>query len=228
MTFIADYNCEYRCLQNINLYDAPGSTSLATQTASGRHLIILPDQDRNGQFFRVRLCEDGYIAWLSITDTDKIIPTKEPYQAINYTPTEIVEKIPAIVNFVMSAMSVPNYYLWGGTVAPNYDCSGLIQAGFASQGIWLPRDSYQQEEFTEKINFDQLEIGDLLFFAKIEKISHVALYLGDGNYIHSSGKEQGRNGIGIDSITNINNPISQEYFKQLKTAGRVMKNYQIT
>ena len=98
-------------------------------------------------------------------------------------------------------MQQPNYYLWGGTVAPNYDCSGLMQAAFKSVGVWLPRDAYQQEAFTQSISFEELLAGDLVFFGSDEKATHVGLYLGEGCYIHSSGQKQGRNGIGIDKLS---------------------------
>ena len=123
-------------------------------------------------------------------------------------------------------MTVPNYYLWGGTVAPNYDCSGLIQAAFGTVGIWLPRDSYQQEAFTQSINFEELRSGDLIFFAKSQKVTHVALYLGEGYYIHSSGQEMGRNGIGIDQLSAQGDEVSRAYFQQLRSFGRVVASYQ--
>ena len=66
-------------------------------------------------------------------------------------------------------MQRSNYYLWGGTVRPNYDCSGLMQAAFASVGIWLPRDAYQQEGFTQAITIGELATGDLVFFGTSKK-----------------------------------------------------------
>ena len=121
-------------------------------------------------------------------------------------------------------MAQPNVYLWGGTLGPDYDCSGLVQAAFASVGVWLPRDSYQQEAFTQAIAFDDLQPGDLIFFGA-ERTSHVALSLGGDRYIHSSGKQQGRNGIGIDVLLATGDAVSQAYFQQRRSAGRVMQNY---
>ena len=100
-----------------------------------------------------------------------------------------------------------------------------MQAAFAASGIWLPRDSYQQEAFTQSIE-NQLLPGDLVFFAKAEKVNHVGLYLGDGYYIHSSGKTTGRNGIAIDRLSEQGDEIAKSYYRQFKGAGRVQKNYQ--
>ncbi|HLO52530.1 MAG TPA: NlpC/P60 family protein, partial [Kamptonema sp.] len=67
--------------------------------------------------------------------------------------------------------------------------------------------------------------GDLIFFGTVDKATHVGLYLGQGRYIHSSGKEQGRNGIGIDILSAAGDRVSQAYYQQLRGAGRVVKSY---
>ena len=106
------------------------------------------------------MCEDDYVAWLKLEDVERAgieqqisinhAEIDSPEERLRHRST-IAARIPEIINFTQAAMQVPNYYLWGGTVAPNYDCSGLMQAAFGSQGIWLPRDSYQQEAFVEQI-----------------------------------------------------------------------------
>ena len=215
---------EYRCLINLNLYDSSSCTRLATQAAAGRHLQILSKMPV-GEAFEVRLCEDGYLAWLRVQDLAGLEQAQTRYQDLAVSPDEIQTRIPAVIAFTKAAMQQPNYYLWGGTLAPNYDCSGLMQAAFAASGIWLPRDSYQQADFTQKIEFDQLQPGDLVFFAKAQKVNHVGLYLGDGYYIHSSGRETGRNGIAIDFLLQEGDEIARSYFRQLYSAGRVVRSY---
>jgi cell wall-associated NlpC family hydrolase len=222
-TAIAPAN-EYQCRVNLNLYDSPSCTCLATQAAVGRHLQI-PSRTLVDNAVEVRLCEDGYSGWLPMQDVTGLEPAETPYQPLNLLLTQIQERLPAVIAFTKAAMQQPNYYLWGGTVAPNYDCSGLMQAAFAASGIWLPRDSYQQEAFTQSIE-NQLLPGDMVFFAKAEKVNHVGLYLGDGYYIHSSGKTTGRNGIAIDRLSEQGDEIAKSYYRQFKGAGRVQKNYQ--
>ncbi|HEY9904181.1 MAG TPA: NlpC/P60 family protein, partial [Candidatus Sericytochromatia bacterium] len=58
---------EYQSLVNLNLYDSLSCTSLATQAAAGRHLQILSTTAKENAV-EVRLCEDGYSAWLLIQD----------------------------------------------------------------------------------------------------------------------------------------------------------------
>ncbi|MGB3207659.1 MAG: C40 family peptidase [Crinalium sp.] len=216
---------EYQSVINLNLYDSPSCTSLATQVAAGRHLQILSTTAQKNAV-EVRLCEDGYSAWLLSKDLQHLEPAKTGYSAIAVSAADIQLRIPQIIAFTHNAMQQSNYYLWGGTVAPNYDCSGLMQAAFASVGIWLPRDSYQQEAFTQPISLEQLQPGDLIFFGTPQKTTHVALYLGENHYIHSSGKEIGRNGIGIDQLSEHGDQVSRSYYQQLRRAGRVVESYQ--
>ncbi|MCT7956920.1 NlpC/P60 family protein [Laspinema palackyanum] len=215
---------QYRCRVDLNLYDSPQCEALATQASEGRLLrIVLPPTEGA---VGVKLCEDDYPGWLALTDLENLDLAESPYQAIALDRTHIEPQIPAIIAFTHQAMSVPNEYLWGGTVAPNYDCSGLMQAAFRVAEVWLPRDAYQQEAFTQPIPLDELQAGDLLFFGTPEKATHVGLYLGEGRYIHSSGKKVGRNGIGIDVLgENSDDPVSRNYYQQLRGAGRVLRSY---
>ncbi|MBW4644332.1 MAG: C40 family peptidase [Goleter apudmare HA4340-LM2] len=214
---------EYSCLADLNLYSSPACESLATQAAAGRHLrVTLNHQDAAVEVY---LCEDDYPGWVALGDLGLLQPATLPYQAQSLTESEIKKLLPEVIAFTHKAMQQANYYLWGGTVAPNYDCSGLMQAAFVSVGIWLPRDAYQQEVFTQSISITELAPGDLVFFGTPEKATHVGLYLGDGRYIHSSGKSQGRNGIGIDILSEQGDEVSRSYYQQLRGAGRVVKSY---
>jgi cell wall-associated NlpC family hydrolase len=218
---------EYCCTANLNLYKTPDCKSLVTQAQAGRPLKVLSvGGDANASALAVCLCDDDYPGWLPATSTADLAPTTSPYQPLQRTAADIAAQMHGVIDFAQAAMHKANTYLWGGTVGPNFDCSGLVQAAFASIGVVLPRDSYQQEKFATPVSLERLKLGDLLFFGEGDRTTHVALYLEDGHYIHSSGKEQGRNGIGIDSIRQLDDPVSKIYFQQLKGAGRVTQSYQ--
>ncbi|MBW4508594.1 MAG: C40 family peptidase [Scytonematopsis contorta HA4267-MV1] len=224
-------NDEQVCLTDLNIYSSPKCDSLATQAATGRHLRVTSnyeDEDVETGIktsVQVYLCEDDYPGWLSVSDLSLLQKANVAYHAKLLSEAEIKKLLPDVIGFTHKAMAQPNYYLWGGTVAPNYDCSGLMQAAFRSVGISLPRDAYQQEGFTASINVAELEPGDLVFFGTSEKATHVGLYLGDNTYIHSSGKDKGRNGIGIDVLSEQGDAVSRSYYQQLRGAGRVVKCY---
>jgi cell wall-associated NlpC family hydrolase len=215
---------EYQCLADLNLYDSPECTRLATQAAVGRHLQVT--SNHQDAAVEVYLCEDDYPGWVSVSDLGLLQPATVPYQAATFSEDEIKKLLPNVIAFTHKAMQHNNEYLWGGTLGPNYDCSGLMQAAFASVGVWLPRDAYQQEAFLQAISITELQSGDLVFFGTPQKATHVGLYLGDGRYIHSSGKAQGRNGIGIDVLSEQGDEVSKSYYQQLRGAGRVVKSYE--
>lgn len=210
---------EYICLSNLNLYSQPDCQELATQARKGRYLKILSPEIVS---HTVKVCtvEDQYSAYLHIRNFTELTPAEQPYQPVLMTRKKIETLIPQVIEFAYQSMKVPNYYLWGGTVAPNYDCSGLIQSAFASVGVWLPRDSYQQEEFTSRVDGADLRVGDLIFFGD-SRVNHVALYLGNNKYIHSSGQEIGNNGIGINQLRDDLDQVSRNYYKSLWSYGRV-------
>jgi hypothetical protein len=226
---------EYRARSHINIYDSPKCDRLATQAALGRHLrlVELPLKQSDSEVtldttaVMVRLCEDDYPGWLDLRDVELLEVTEIVYHPLVLSQTQIKkEKLPIAITFTREAMHQSNYYLWGGTVGPNYDCSGLMQAAFVAAGIWLPRDAYQQEAFTKSIGVSDVEPGDLVFFGTPEKATHVGLYLGDNRYIHSSGKAQGRDGIGIDVLSQDGDAVSQAYYQQLRGYGKVVASYQ--
>ena len=222
---------EYICQSDLNIYDTPSGEGLVTQAATGRHLQVVSICEDTA--IEVCLCEDDYPGWLLAKDLSSLELADSKYNAIAparsqsfaFSLAEIKSQLPKVIDFTIQAMQQPNYYLWGGTVAPNYDCSGLMQAAFKSVGVWLPRDAYQQEAFTQKISFEELLPGDLVFFGSTEKATHVGLYLGEACYIHSSGQKQGRNGIGIDNLSEQGDEVSKSYYQQLRGFGRVMSSY---
>jgi cell wall-associated NlpC family hydrolase len=96
-----------------------------------------------------------------------------------------------VVGIALQYLGVP--YLWGGTTPSGFDCSGFVQYCYRQVGVNLPRTSREQFKigtFIAASDLSALKPGDLLFFgynADPSRIHHVAMYVGDGNFIHAPG-----------------------------------------
>ncbi|QES56216.1 hypothetical protein DEJ51_20290 [Streptomyces venezuelae] len=85
------------------------------------------------------------------------------------------------VAFAYTAIGKP--YVWGATGPGSFDCSGLTQAAWRSAGVSLPRTTYTQINAGRRVSRDQLAPGDLVFF--YSGVTHVGLYVGNGQMIHA-------------------------------------------
>lgn len=91
-----------------------------------------------------------------------------------------------LVRTALSFIGVP--YRWGGTDdAEGFDCSGLTMVSYRLNGLDLPRSSLQQFDSGQALETEQLQPGDLVFFATRggDRVSHVGMYIGHGQFVHA-------------------------------------------
>ena len=94
-----------------------------------------------------------------------------------------------VINTAMGMIGIP--YRFGGTSAETgFDCSGFVRAIYQdTMGHLLPRKADEQAKVTQKIDKKELKPGDLVFFNTMRRtFSHVGIYVGDGQFIHSPSK----------------------------------------
>lgn len=93
-----------------------------------------------------------------------------------------------IVKSARSFIGVP--YLWGGNTQDGLDCSGFSVAVYRLNGLSLPRTSREQFETGSPVDRKDLKYGDLVFFTMVKRgsVSHVGVYIGDGQFIHAPGR----------------------------------------
>jgi peptidoglycan DL-endopeptidase CwlO len=87
----------------------------------------------------------------------------------------------AALSYAYAKLGSP--YVWGASGPNAFDCSGLVQAAYRSAGISLPRTTYAQINAGRRVSRSELQPGDLVFF--YSGISHVGIYVGNGQMIHA-------------------------------------------
>lgn len=112
-------------------------------------------------------------------------------------------------------------YVWAGTnLSKGVDCSGFVYSVYQNFGISLNRSSRDMVRNGTQISKDQLQAGDLVFFdttgVNDGGISHVGIYMDNGNFIHSSSSKRTW-GITISSLN------EDYYIRTYVTAARVLK-----
>ena len=99
------------------------------------------------------------------------------------------------------------HYRWGGKSPAGIDCSGLVSMAYMLCGVIIYRDANIRDDFPlREIKLEDIKPGDAIFFP-----GHVAMYIGDGRYCHSTAKA-GDNGFTINSL----NPEDPDYRADLK------------
>jgi peptidoglycan endopeptidase LytE len=90
-------------------------------------------------------------------------------------------------------------YKWGGTTPSGFDCSGFIGYTFKQAGKTLPRTTAQIYKEGTSVSKSNLQKGDLVYFQTYKKgPSHMGIYLGNNEFIHSSSSK----GVSITSMDN--------------------------
>jgi hypothetical protein len=115
-----------------------------------------------------------------------VTPAETPAPVIS-SDSVADSRVLTLVSIARGAMGTP--YLWGGSDANGFDCSGLVQYAYARIGIALPRTSVGQARAGRPVDRDPeaLEPGDVLTFGSDgSTVTHVGFYVGDGWFIHST------------------------------------------
>ena len=153
----------------------------------------------NSEAFTVNSVADG---WVEISVDDSVGYISQDYvtlaQALPTAKTiEQVKSGDGVSDVRASVVSyalqfVGNRYVWGGTSLENgIDCSGFTMRILGKYGVSLPHSSKAQPSCGTKISASDAKPGDLFFYGSGSSISHVAIYIGNGQIVHASNKRDG-------------------------------------
>ena len=153
----------------------------------------------NSEAFTVNSVADG---WVEISVDDSVgyisqdyvtlaqaLPTAKTIEQVKYGDG-VSDVRASVVSYALQF--VGNRYVWGGTSLENgIDCSGFTMRILGKYGISLPHSSRAQPSYGTKISASEAKPGDLFFYGSGRSISHVAIYIGNGQIVHASNKRDG-------------------------------------
>ncbi|WP_425638866.1 NlpC/P60 family protein [Algoriphagus yeomjeoni] len=164
-----------------HVWDSPRQENMISDVVAGD---ILTFEGENHSYAEVSL-PDGRLGYIPFAET----MIWEDWIASRNTSPE------ALITTAKQMMGTP--YLWGGTSIKGVDCSGFTKTIYYLNGQIIPRDASQQINEGELVDadkdWDRLQVGDLLFFGvkgtpeKKERVVHVGMWIGNGEFIHSRG-----------------------------------------
>ncbi|MCR5469056.1 MAG: C40 family peptidase [Lachnospiraceae bacterium] len=171
--------------------EASTESEILALMGEGEELEVIEDL---GDWIKVNVDdEEGYISAEYVTVEDKL-PTAMTMSEVQYGQGVSDVRV-ALTQF--ACQFVGNPYVWGGTSLTNgADCSGFVLSVFAQYGIYLPHSSAAQAGYGTRISASEAQPGDLFFYGSGSSISHVAIYIGNGQIVHAS---NARTGIKISS-----------------------------
>lgn len=156
------------------LYDSPKCVDIVSDLLLGD---ILKYEGTNGNVIKLST-PDGRVGYAKSAEVEDL----STWANQRFNPEKIIYTAKKLMG---------STYTWGGTSTKGVDCSGLTKTCYFANGIILQRDASQQVLYGTKINpteWLRAQKGDLLYFGtKSGRVTHTAIYLGNGKYIHASG-----------------------------------------
>ena len=151
---------------------------------------------KTGAYTEVKLPDgkQAFVPTADVTDLGTWVASRKAVIPADAPLSDIERARALILETARTFVGVP--YLWAGTSIKGVDCSGFAKTVYFLNGYMLLRNASQQYKTGEPVDvsegLDNLQPADLVFFGreatadKPEKITHVAIYMGDGKIIHSS------------------------------------------
>lgn len=164
------------CSSTVNLRsEANTSSSILTSLSNGTAVTIT---GVSGGWYKVSVNgKSGYIKADYITTSVSSSANMASYSGLSAKRT-------AVLDYAAKFLGVP--YVYGGSTSSGFDCSGFTSYVYKNTVCSIERVAQAQFDTTTRVSRDELLPGDLVFFgSSAYSISHVGIYVGDGQFIHA-------------------------------------------
>jgi cell wall-associated NlpC family hydrolase len=160
---------------------ASTSASVVSLVSKGDDLVV---KKQKGAWYQVEVDnKTGYVSGKYVDVSEKLLTAKAVDSSSTSTRAALVQ---------YALQFVGNPYVYGGTsLTKGVDCSGFTMQIYAHYGISLPHSSAAQPAYGTKISASNAQLGDLFFYGSGSKITHVGIYIGNGQIVHAANASSG-------------------------------------
>ena len=164
------------CSSTVNLRaEANTSSGILASLANGTAVTL--GAKENGWYKVSVNGKSGYIKADYITTSVSSSANMASYSGLSAKRT-------AVLDYAAKFLGVP--YVYGGSTPSGFDCSGFTSYVYKNTVCSIERVAQAQFDTTTRVSRDELLPGDLVFFgSSAYSISHVGIYVGDGQFIHA-------------------------------------------
>ena len=188
-------------VSRLNVRTAPSTESDIITTVKGgerlvvsKEVVVNKDDPKAQVWVEVKMDDDENADAVGYVSSDYVTVSYELNWASKYTPygNDVSDLRVSICDYAKKWIGTK--YVWGGnSLTKGVDCSGFVKLVYAQHGYTTPRVSRDMAKKYKTISIDELKPGDLVFYGRVKDnyINHVAIYIGNGQIIHSSTNYKG-------------------------------------
>lgn len=171
------------CSSSLRFRSAPSTESEVLGSLVNGQKISLIGIDHQGWYKADVNGKQGYVSadYVSITGGQQLDKTAVMGATTNVDASSAVRQ--QVLNYAAQFLGTP--YVYGGSTPTGFDCSGFTSYVYKNTVTPIARTSSDQRSTTKNISKSDLLPGDLVFFGSGGSVSHVGIYVGNGQFIHS-------------------------------------------
>ncbi|KGH71830.1 LysM peptidoglycan-binding domain-containing C40 family peptidase [Oenococcus oeni] len=175
---------------------ASAASSSASAAVSSASSVASSSASVTSSYFAAASAAAKAASTSSLSKTNVTTTTASQVSQTSMTSTSTAQ---AVVNLAIQLSKENIPYVWGGSTTAGFDCSGLVSYVYQhAAGITLPHYTVSQESYVSKHSVSQAKPGDLLFWGSAGATYHVAIYIGNNQYV--AAPEPGMN-VEVETIS---------------------------